>query len=81
MSQHEFIPINTKVSIFVSVLLCPSKILNILCDSTIFAWVQVSQTQNEEAKPMSLGSTGKKCPKALFVHITVIQSTDLKIVF
>ena len=37
MSQHEFIPTNTKVSIFVSVLLCPSKILNILCDSTMFS--------------------------------------------
>lgn len=43
MSQHEFIPTNTKVSIFVSVLLRPSKILNILCDSTIFSWVHLQQ--------------------------------------
>ena len=43
LSQHEFIPINTKVSIFISVLLCPSKILNILCDSTIFSWVHLQQ--------------------------------------
>ena len=50
MSQHEFIPTNTKVSIFVSVLLCPSKILNILCDSTIFSWVHLQQQRTHACR-------------------------------
>jgi len=60
--------------------------LIILCDPTFLllgassiamdSYVQFMQTWNITERVWQLGITGKKCPKAVFIHITMIQSID-----